>query len=359
MRNLAFKSLAFSIIATTFVACETNDEPVKEVIPVKNGAYILNYGKGNNKASLSYYDFDQKKVSNDVFALQNNDDELGDGANHMCIYGSKMYITLPGSSKIEILDLTGKRIRKIELKDEAQLPTSPRYIVSHGSHVYFTSYGGNVQRIDTLTLDLDKNKIQVGDFPEALTVSDNKLFVNNSKYTDKNVNDKGNTVSVIDLNNFTKIRDIEVIVNPYNQAITGKDGYVYIVSAGDWNEIKATVQRIDPKTYEVKELGLGSVIANHNDLLYVYYSVWGGESWLKTYDCTKGAYSENEFVASSTFSYINAMNVNPQNGDVYISDSPSGMRGNVFIFDTQGTKKEQFEVGYSPAGAYFTPNNKK
>ena len=351
-KNL-YKGIAFASMAIAFTACETTDEPQIPTNGFKysEGAFILNFGSGTNGSTISHYAFSTGTVTNELFQAQ-NEEALGSNGNHMCAYGSKLYTALSESGKIEITDLNGKRLKKIELKDNASKPLSPRNLASHGQYVYFTAYGGTVQRIDTATLELDAKKVKVGDFPEALTVAGEKLFVNNSKYTDKNVTDEGNTVSVIDLNTFDVVKSIEVSTNPYNQALTAADGNVYIVSQISWNG-PHDLQRINPETYEVTSLGSGSVIAAYKNRLYVYYSLWGGDTWFKTYDLTTGEYSAENFLDASKFSYIQALSVNPANGDLYISDSVSKQKGKIVIYGTEGNEKHAFEVGYSPNGAFF------
>ncbi|MEG1585706.1 MAG: hypothetical protein RR346_02405 [Bacteroidales bacterium] len=354
MKKNFYQTVAIATLSVAFTACEKTNEPDAPVIPYNDGAYILNSGASSvaNSSSLSYYDFLSQNISNGVFKAQNDEDPLGDWANHMCIYGSKMYIALSNSGKIEVTDLNGKRLKKIELKNEQNQPLKPRYIVSHGAYVYFTSYGGTVQRIDTLNMNLDSRKIQVGDFPEALTVAGNKLFVNNSKYMSNNVNDHGNTVSVIDLTSFSKIKDIDVATNPYNQALTAADGNVYIVSQENWNG-PHTLQRINPENYEVTRIGDASIIANNGNTLYTYLAIYNGETWFKTYDLKTNTYSDKQFIDVSKFSFINAMNVNPANGDLYICDTPSKVKGVVYVLNNKGEEENSFEVGYSPAGSFF------
>ncbi|MEG2947483.1 MAG: hypothetical protein RR837_12215, partial [Bacteroidales bacterium] len=211
MRKDLYKGLAFASLAIAFTACESNDEPQMptEGFKYSDGAFVLNFGSGTNSSTITHYAFATGAVTNELFQMQ-NEEALGSNGNHMCAYGAKLYTALSESGKIEITDLNGKRLKKIELKDNASKPLSPRNLASHGGYVYFTAYGGSVQRIDTASLELDTKTVQVGDFPEALTVAAGKLFVNNSKYMDKNVNDKGNTVSVIDPEKFEVTKTIEV-----------------------------------------------------------------------------------------------------------------------------------------------------
>lgn len=357
MNTQVYSKIALAFMAIAFTACETTDVPQlpSDEFTYTEGAFILNSGSDTNGSTLSHYAFGTGTVTNELFQQQNRE-LLGSSGNHACAYGSKLYITLSESGKIEVTDLNGKRLKKIELKDDAGRPLSPRNLASHGQYVYFTAYGGTVQRIDTTTLTLDTKKIKVGDFPEALTVANGKLFVNNSKYTDQNVTDQGNTVSVIDLSSFELIKNIEVVTNPYNQAVTAGDGNVYIVSLESWNG-PHVLQRINPETYEVTPLGDATVIAAHEDRLYIYYSLWQKETWLRTYNLTTGQYDTNDFLDATQFSYIQAMNVNPANGDLYISDAISFQKGIISVYSNEGNKKNSFEVGYYPNGTFFVTNN--
>lgn len=78
-----------------------------------NGVYVLNSGnKGNNNSSLSFYDFETKKVEADIFKKVNGRG-LGDTANDILVYGSKAYIAVTNSNTIEVTDLQGKSLNKL------------------------------------------------------------------------------------------------------------------------------------------------------------------------------------------------------------------------------------------------------
>ena len=70
-------------------------------------------------------------------------------------------------------------------------------------------------------------------------------------------------MAVVDAKSMTKLQDITVLLNPYTQCVTGDDGYVYVVSNGNYagsesipesQWIYQTMQRIDPDTYAVEEI---------------------------------------------------------------------------------------------------------
>jgi len=81
--------------------------------------YILSEGLFNmNNSTLASYDLNSKTLISDFF-LSVNKRGLGDTANDMGIYGSKMYVVVNVSSQIEVLDVnTGKSLAKIAIKNE-------------------------------------------------------------------------------------------------------------------------------------------------------------------------------------------------------------------------------------------------
>ena len=214
-----------------FTACSDDDNNIPEppaTVPTETvGAYILNTGNwGGNDASIQYLDIEKGTVSADLYAAANNEG-LGDLGQDLCLYGSKLYATVSGSSKIVIMDKNCKVIKSIPLTNAENQPINPRYMTAVDGNVYFTAYDGTVSRLDTLSMSIT-GSVEVGDHPEALTNANGKLYVNISGYG------SGKTVAVIDLTTFTKTKDIETVLNPYTQCITGDDGYVYVVSNGNY-----------------------------------------------------------------------------------------------------------------------------
>ncbi|MDO5569932.1 MAG: hypothetical protein Q4F97_00515 [Bacteroidales bacterium] len=354
MKKLFYKSFILMGLTLGFVGCNEDDEPDMPEVVVADGVFVANAGNSSlSNASLSYYDIDTKQVTNNLFAAKNPGEELGSLANDMIIYGSKIYVVVSNSSKIEVLDMTGKRIKNVAvLNEDDSKPAQPRFITSYKGNVYFTAYDGYVRKMDTTSLSIS-SRVEVGAYPEALTVASNKLYVNNSGYG------KGTNVSVINLDTFKEETKIEVGLNPYNMSLTASDGNVYIVTMGNYYDILSEMKKIDVKTNQVTTICNASMIANNGNTMYVYYSVWGGESWFKTYDLSTNTLSSSEFVSASQFTYVNSININPINGDVYLGDVPKSSKGNMYIFDSKGSQLNMFEVGYYPGKCCFTGKTTK
>ena len=75
---------------------------------------MLNSGdwKSNN-SSLTKYDFETGAVVQNYFELQNGRC-LGNTANDIIVYGSKMYIAVSGESTVEVVSLDAESVKQIE-----------------------------------------------------------------------------------------------------------------------------------------------------------------------------------------------------------------------------------------------------
>lgn len=128
----------FPLIFLLLTSCR-GDEPVPapREITVSSGFYLLNEGnKGNNMATLDYFDYTNNTYYLNIYAERNPTvvKELGDVGNDLQIYGNRLYAVINCSNFIEVTDLkTTKHIGMI------QIP-SCRYIVFHKNKAYVSSY---------------------------------------------------------------------------------------------------------------------------------------------------------------------------------------------------------------------------
>ena len=273
MKSILEKTLFFAL-AALFVACSNDDDP-SPVVPEGQDdvIYVLNSGdwKSNN-SSLTMYNPTTGEVVQNYFEQQNGRC-LGNTANDMIIYGSKMYIAVAGESTIEVATLDAKSIKQIECGAQ------PRYLAAYGGKVYATYYDGHVARIDTTSLVVDA-KVKVGRNPEQLAVCGSKLFVANSGGMDYNTElGYDNTVSVIDLVSFCEVDKIEVALNPANVVSTG-DG-VFVASYGNYADVPSALQYISKggATLDAKSIKQIECGAQPR-----YLAAYGGKVYATYYD---------------------------------------------------------------------------
>lgn len=345
--QISIRVLASVLMLASVMGCR-KDPPKKEdaTINYKNptsgmkGLYLLNEGNfGSNKSSLDFYDFASGKYTRNIFGVANPTVALGlgDSGNDIKIYGSKMYVVVNGSNKVEILNSnTAKEEAKLDL-------TNCRYITFYKNYAYITSYDGFVAVVDTANASVIKTKIKVGNQPEEMAVVGSKLYVANSGgYNPPNYD---RTVSVIDLNTNTEIKKIDVAVNLHHLK-ADQYGDIYVSSRGNYADIPSSIFLIDSKTDEVKK---DFHIPTSN------FCIDGDNAYLFSYDygSLKSAYVKlsvkteavlsNSFITDGTESSISVpfgITVDPSNGDIYVADSPDyTLPGKLYCFDKAGKSK--------------------
>lgn len=307
--------------------------------------YFLNSGNmGNNNATLTMYDPETGESDPDYFMTQNGRG-LGDTAQDIIVYGEKMYIAVYGESTIEVTDLRAKSIKQIRTEGQ------PRYMVADGGKVYVTYYNGYVARLDTASLEVEAT-VPVGRNPEQLAIANNKIYVANSGGMDASTSvgyDK--TVSVIDIPSFAETKKLDVVLNPGRVQVDDQ-GYVYVVSIGNYGDIPNTLQRIDSRTDEVSVL---EACPNATDMtyldgvLYTYYSQWTASGLPSTtftsYNTTTGA-TEN-WIKDGT-AIAQPYSVSATGACVYVAESDYTNNGDVYAFDTDGSLIVSIEAGLNP-----------
>lgn len=328
---------------------------VPEPQPQTVGYYILNRGNFNaNNATISYYDLAAGKLTSNYYQSVNGKG-LGSDAEQMFMYGSKIYVSVTSSNRLVVLDRQGKEIKEFTPKNSAGETMNPRCFTALDGKVYVSYYyGSSVAVLDTTSLELEKeislgmatttdkdgNEVKSSRYPEQLAAANGKIYVALSEYG------KGKTVGVIDPVTAKLEKEIEVIINPCNLAASSK-GDVYVVSMGDYGDIKNTVQRIDASD-NVTVIGNGSKMSLVNDKLYVMYAQWGAPapSFMK-YDALTGAVeSQNLITDGTTLANPNSIDVDPLTGKIYISNAAYGETGTMYVFTPEGKKDgEPFDTG--------------
>lgn len=343
----------YLIVVTKNSAGEAAEHAAVKVDDTFSGFYILNSGKWKaNNSNLSLFDAKTQTLKKDVFTTSNGKG-LGDTANDMVIYGSKMYVTVSTSNIIYILDHNGC-IQKEFQPTEGGEPEQPRYVEAYGGKVYVSMYSGYVACIDTTSLEIEK-RVKVGSYPEQLVASNNKLYVANSGFGE------GNTVSVVDLSSLTEEKQIPVVLNP-TEITADEVGNVYVISMGNYIDIKNTLQKIDPTTYEVTPLTNATKMVMGDDKLYLMYSQFKGDKTVNnffSYNVNTGKIDDASFITDgSTIAHPYSLSVNPSTFDICIGESDYTNTGSMYIFSADGKLKTKIEdtFGINPMGAYFFNN---
>ncbi len=310
---------------------ETPTETITSIV----GFYLLNEGNMNmNKASLDYYDYKTGKYQRNVYGKANPDATLGlgDVGNDIGIYGTKLYTVINASNKLEIMDVeTTERLGEIDIKNG-------RYITFANGKAYVSAYDGDiglgqntpngfVAEIDTALLTITR-RVEVGRQPEELAIVDNKLYVANSGgYSPPNYE---TTVSVVDINSFQVINEIEVAPNLHRLKAT-ESGDLYVSSRGDYFNIPSQLYVVDTKEQKIKKTFdiPTSNLTIVGDTAYIIGSAFSYETFeweigYRMIDTKKEELLEDNFLPKSVSDEIEmpyGIAVDPMSKNIYITDA--------------------------------------
>ncbi|WP_455593069.1 DUF5074 domain-containing protein [Bacteroides sp.] len=322
--------------------------------------YILNEGLFNlNNSTLSRYSFRNGELIPDYFR-QVNRRGLGDTANDMAVYGSKLYIVVNASSQIEVVDLyTGNSLKQIPLLAENGSSRQPRYIAFDEGKTYVCSFDGTVARIDTASLAID-GLTKAGRNPDGICVQNRKLYVTNSGGLDWEGMGVDNTVSVIDLATFTETKKIEVGPNPGRIQAT-ENGFIYVATRGtNIEEGDYHFVQIDSRTDQVVRTYKEKVFnfAINDNLAYLCnFNYRTQTSSVKVFNLQTGQTERENFITDGTEIHTPyCITVNPYNGNIYITDAYDyKVKGDVLCFNPQGQLQFRINnVGINPNTIVFS-----
>lgn len=358
-----------------FNACNSNENfddsitpevPVEPVVELK-GFYLLNEGNMSmNKAALDYMDLNTGIYEKEVFRTANPEEVggLGDVGNDMGIYGSKLYVVVNASNKVEVLDVnTRKKIKQINVDN-------CRYIKFYNGKAYLTTYlgsigdpnavNGKIMEIDTTSLSVTRS-VDVGRQPEELVIHNDKIYVANSG--GYSAPDYESTVSVVDITNFEETKRIEVDINLHRMQIDS-EGDIYVSSRGDYYETPSKLFVIDTETDKVKET-FDLPVSNmtiFEDIMYIYsteFSFVTGENII-TYsrlDTKSETILNASFIADEGKELIKipyGIKVNPETKDILITDAKDYVTpGTLYCFSADGALKWSVETGDIPNKIVF------
>ena len=373
----------FLLIVCLVAGCREDEVVVPteyDILPVELsdgtgvvGIYLLNEGNmGSNKCSLDYLDYVQGYYVRNLYAERNPHvvKELGDVGNDIQVYGSKLYVVVNCSNKMEVLDAaTGIRLGQVDIPN-------CRYVRFYRGHAYVSSYVGPVQinnpdavqgavyKVDTLTLDI-VDKCTVGYQPDELEVLGQYLYVANSGgYMAPNYD---YTVSVIELEGFKQVEKIPVSIN-LHRIKADNDGKLWVTSRGDYQDIHSNLYVLEKKRgrneMEVTDT-LNIPCSNFcisGDSLYYYSTEWNNYTQsntitygiinTKTKEKVSDSFIKDGTEADITIPY--GIMIHPDTGDIFVTDAKNYVSSGVLhCYSKDGYKKWSVRTGDIPAHMCF------
>lgn len=338
------------------------------------GFYLVNEGNmGSNKCTLDYFDYFTGLYARNFYAERNPNviKELGDVGNDVGIYGSKLWVVVNCSHKVEVMDAhTGIRLGQVDIPN-------CRYVRFHRGKAYVSSYVGPVRidpdapkgavyEVDTLSLAVTR-KVSVGYQPEEMEVVDDYMYVANSG--GYRAPDYDRTVSVIEMIDFKQVQQIPVGINLHRLKKDNRK-QLWVSSRGDYRERPSRLYVLGKvagyNRMEVKDtIPIAcSNMAVRGDSLYCYATEWNEytASNTITYAIVNTATHEvvsRSFITDGTEKNIEipyGIAIHPETGDIFITDAKNYVSsGTLHCYSREGKLKWSVRTGDIPAHIAFLP----
>ena len=342
------------------------------------GMYLLNEGNmGSNKSTLDYLDLSGSDST--VHYLRNIYSErnpstvmsLGDVGNDCQIYGSRLWLVINCSNKVEVA-----RAEDAVRIGQVNIPNC-RYVIFKDGYAYVSSYVGGVRdannspqgsvyKVDTLTLE-KVDSCTVGYQPEEMAIVGDRLYVANSGgYQGMTGQGYESTVSVVDLMTMREVHKIEVAPNLHRLKVD-RNGRLWVTSRGNYTDLDSRLYWLEPSSDGQMQVG-GMIPQPVSDLcivgdsLYFYGSQWSeltmtntvtyGIVNVRTHQVVSTSLSDAPEVKKIRMPY--GIIVNPIGRDFYLMDAKNYVSsGELLHFLPDGTFDWKVRTGDIPAHAAF------
>lgn len=367
IKFLRYSPFAFVALAGTLLlgSCKKDNGGRTGEIESTASVYVLCEGNlGRANSTITYYNNATGAVDNNYYKTVNGTN-LGETANDLQRYGSKIYCVVSGlqgtaQSFVDVMDVkTGKSIKRISF-NTANDGYMPRKIAFYQNKAYVTRLDGKVSRIDTASLNID-GELALSEALEGLAVSKGKLYIANADYSYSPLykNGKNTVVTVVDLATFTKTKDITVSWNPTKVA-AAPNGDIYVACDGNYGNLKPALDRInttsDTKVSSNTDYsGYGSLTIGLNSAF-----VTTSSSAIRSLDVSTGTPGANFITDGSSVALPYGLTINSFNNDLYVFDAISytSATGKAYCYGSDGKKKFEFTTGLLPQSAVFVYNYK-
>ena len=340
------------------------------------GMYLLNEGNmGSNKSSLDYLDLSDSTAHyyRNIYSQRNPSTvmSLGDVGNDCKIYGSRLWLVINCSNKVEVARADSAiRIGKVNIPNCRYVTFNDRYayVSSYVGTVYASSNSplGSVYKVDTLTLQ-KVDSCSVGYQPEEMAIIGNQLYVANSGgYQGMTGQGYESTGRVIDMATMQETSKVEVAPNLHHLK-ADKYNQLWVTARGDYMSEASSIWWLAPDENGQMKVG-GHIDQAVSDLcivgdsLYFYGSQWSEVSMsntitygiinVKTHQVVSTSLSSAPEISKIRMPY--GIIVNPVHRDFYLMDAKNYVSsGELLHFLPDGTFDWKVSTGDIPAHAAF------
>ena len=193
------------------------------------------------------------RINLETFAVNNTFAAIGNMGYGMALHGDNLYLVDSTDNNITVISsLNGNKLGEVWLPE-----SNPMALTIHNDYVYVTGWESkylfriHIDKISNTNPNPHLEMLEVGDGPEHMFVTGNKMYVSLTAYESEVVIGDG-YVAVVNLETFTLIGHIPVGMNPASMIMDTR-GYVHVLSRGNYYDIKSNIVTFDSATREIKK----------------------------------------------------------------------------------------------------------
>jgi DNA-binding beta-propeller fold protein YncE len=304
--------------------------------------WVLNEGNFRSaNASISLHYPDINVDWHDYFSGANQGLPLGDVAQSMSKINEEYWVVVNNSGKIEVMEQNGLSI------DQIVGFNSPRYCLQGPNNKVYVSdlYQDAIYVVDALQKSIIK-QIPAKGWTEEMEIIGDRLFV---------CQVDSSQLLVINTLNDSLESSISTAKSPLSLAVD-QHNKIWVACSGGIDQDQPALMRIDPNTLNIElDLRIADVSKSINELAI---SPDGGTLYYLMEDVFKMGVVSNSLPASPwhsrPFTNYYAMAVDPNNGEVYLSDAIDYQQdGVIYRLDENANPLHQFKAGLIPGFFYF------
>ena len=343
-----------------FSSCSDDDDKdqYKPFVPTaSNGAYVMNQGSYYSKISstIGYLDYGTQALTDSVFVAANGF-LPGNTLQGGIIYGDHLFVIAYESN---VLFVANKNTLKVEKQVKV---SAPRALATADGYVFISNFDGYVTRFNARTMTV-QDSVKVGPNPEEMAVANGYLYVaisDGMNYMNGYAN--GKKVAKVNLSTFSLEKEIPVRVNP-NVAAADNEGNVYVISQGNYGDIKPMMQKID-KNDKVSEMVTASLMCIDGSTLYAIYADMDPQTYVTDYtyfsmDLKTGITNDNLVKTPADFPTF--IKVDPVTKHIFIGSDNVGANGSadyatagyINEYKADGTLQKKHVAGVHPVQMVF------
>ncbi len=338
------KFLYLALATVTFTSCVKDDNPEPVVTPPTTATDYIVVGNegafGGETASLTVINREDTTLNQNVFAEANNGAVLGDVLQSMNLRNGEIYLVVNNSGKIEVVDTSDFSSKRI-ISGFA----SPRYMhFASDSKAYVSNLFAN--RIDVIdpVYGTFTNSIATSNYIEKMKQYNGELWCT-APGSDK-----------LYFLNLSTDQISDSLTLSLGVSEIGMDGnndfWILAQSTYSTPSIEPAIYHIDGDSKEIlgtfifpTGTGYGGILEMSADKESVLY-VMGGE--LFKMSISASVLPDLPFISKFPASFY-ALNVNPDNGEIALTDALDfSQGGHVNFYTSEGQMIDDYETGVGP-----------